>query len=108
LALKGSVDTIDSLSYFLFQQYFVGAMENIDHLQREIAARESELAELRERLAAAEQRSQAHDSWNWPLKEHEYQRYGRQMIVPGFGLDGLFIIQGTRRIMQKLMMRKAS
>lgn len=65
-------------------------MENIDHLQREIATRESELAELRSRLAAAEAQQQDAKIWTWPLKEHEYQRYGRQMIVPNFGLDGMF------------------
>ncbi|OAA48493.1 Molybdenum cofactor biosynthesis, MoeB [Metarhizium rileyi] len=66
-------------------------MEDIDLLRREIAVCESELARLRSRLAAAEAQQQDTNSevrWKWPLKEHEYQRYGRQMIVPNFGLDG--------------------
>lgn len=24
----------------------------------------------------------------WPLTEWEYERYGRQLILPGFGVDG--------------------
>jgi hypothetical protein len=26
-------------------------------------------------------------SWNWPLKQEEYRRYGRQMILNGFGIQ---------------------
>lgn len=64
-------------------------MDNIDHLRREIARRESELAELRRRLAVAENEERGgSEEWKWPLEEHEYQRYGRQMIVPKFGLHG--------------------
>lgn len=78
-------------------------MEDIDLLRREIAVCESELARLRSRLAAAEAQQQDTNSevrWKWPLKEHEYQRYGRQMIVPNFGLDGplsppLYCVQGV-------------
>lgn len=67
-------------------------MENIERLRKEIAVHESELADLRACLATAEaQQRQASPklNWKWPLEEHEYQRYGRQMIVPNFGLDGL-------------------
>ncbi|KID97073.1 Molybdenum cofactor biosynthesis, MoeB, partial [Metarhizium majus ARSEF 297] len=66
-------------------------MENIERLRKEIAVRESELADLRACLATAEaQQRQASPklNWKWPLEEHDYQRYGRQMIVPNFGLDG--------------------
>ena len=64
-------------------------MEEVDKLRREIAKREVELADLRSQLAAAE--SQARESkepWKWPLDNHEYERYSRQMIVPNFGLQG--------------------
>lgn len=27
-------------------------------------------------------------SWNWPLKETDYERYARQLVVPQFGLQG--------------------
>ncbi len=26
--------------------------------------------------------------WRWPLEENEYRRYGRQMIMPEFGIEG--------------------
>jgi len=78
-----------------------GNMHKIDHLRREIARRETELAELKSRLAVAESEERAqkqqHErdddgggetAWRWPLEEHDYERYGRQMIVPGFGLQG--------------------
>lgn len=67
----------------------------IDRLRREIAQRESELADLKSQLALAEsekrtadEASHADGGWKWPLKEDEYERYSRQMIVPNFGLQG--------------------
>lgn len=70
-------------------------MERIDHLRRDIAQRESELASLRAELALAESEERAREhqqdpessTWQWPLKEVEYERYSRQMIVPKFGLS---------------------
>lgn len=66
-------------------------MDKIDELQREIAKREAELADLRSQLAAAEseEREEKKQAWKWPLDTHEYERYSRQMIVPKFGLEGL-------------------
>jgi adenylyltransferase/sulfurtransferase len=70
-------------------------MDRIDQLRRDIAERESELAELRSKLAIAESEqrqqraaSEQKEAWRWPLEEHEYERYSRQMIVPNFGLQG--------------------
>ncbi|KAF5714731.1 molybdenum cofactor biosynthetic enzyme [Fusarium globosum] len=64
-------------------------MEEVDNLRREIAKREVELADLRSQLAAAEsQARESQESWKWPLDNHEYERYSRQMIVPNFGLQG--------------------
>lgn len=70
----------------------------IEHLRREIAQRESELADLKSQLAVAESAKREADNgadtsaapkdWKWPLKEEEYERYSRQMIVPNFGLQG--------------------
>ena len=71
-------------------------MDDIDHLRREIAAKESELADLRSQLALAESSKRAEDEdepsgpWKWPLSREEYERYGRQMVVPSFGLPGTF------------------
>ena len=64
------------------------AMDNIDRLREEIAQRESELAELKAQLAVSEKEfEKKNESWKWPLRPREYQRYGRQMIVPSFGLQ---------------------
>ncbi|KAI9158161.1 Adenylyltransferase and sulfurtransferase uba4 [Paramyrothecium foliicola] len=63
-------------------------MERIDHLRREIAKRELELADLRSQLALAESDQRQADGWKWPLEGREYERYSRQMIVPNFGLQG--------------------
>ncbi|KAL9477436.1 hypothetical protein ACSS6W_007277 [Trichoderma asperelloides] len=69
-------------------------MDKIEHLRKEIAQREAELADLRARLAAEEElrctagETQHGEEWKWPLDEHDYQRYSRQMIVPNFGLQG--------------------
>lgn len=72
-------------------------MDVINHLQREIAKREAELADLRSQLALAESknRDQNPESWKWPLAEYEYERYSRQMIVPGFGLEGIYTTKLT-------------
>lgn len=72
-------------------------MEKIEHLRKEIAQREAELAELRARLAAeeklrcAESETKHDEEWKWPLEEHDYERYSRQMIVPNFGLQGILL-----------------
>ncbi|PNY25283.1 Adenylyltransferase and sulfurtransferase uba4 [Tolypocladium capitatum] len=74
-------------------------MDKIDHLRREIAKRESELAHLKSQLAVAESEHGAQDEskpWPWPLQHHEYQRYGRQMIVPGFGLQAQLRLKNSR------------
>ncbi|KAL6904164.1 hypothetical protein GGI43DRAFT_421629 [Trichoderma evansii] len=69
-------------------------MDKIEHLRREIAQREAELVDLRARLAAeeklrcAESEKGEDEEWKWPLAEHDYERYSRQMIVPNFGLQG--------------------
>jgi adenylyltransferase/sulfurtransferase len=82
---------------FILTQRQTGArdssyMERIDQLRREIALRESDLADLRSQLAVAEseQRARQDDGssgWKWPLAQHEYDRYSRQMIVPKLGLE---------------------
>lgn len=71
-------------------------MDRIDQLRREIAQRESELADLRSQLALAESEhrtGQEHHQdapWRWPLPKGDYERYSRQMIVPKFGLPGTY------------------
>ena len=87
-------------------------MENpynrIEALQTQIAALERQLQELKSQLASAQDAAKEADGdgvsnvqysrddpllagsegWDWPLAPDEYVRYGRQMIVPGIGLDG--------------------
>lgn len=78
-------------------------VNNVEQLTREIAQRETELARLKARLTACgaeaqrereqglglvHEQQQQEEAWKWPLAEHEYERYGRQMIVPKFGRDG--------------------
>ncbi|KAK5988559.1 Adenylyltransferase and sulfurtransferase uba4 [Cladobotryum mycophilum] len=76
-------------------------MDTIENLRREIAQREAELADLKSQLAVAESRRGDGDEedmkgWKWPLERHNYERYSRQMIVPGFGLQGQLRINKAR------------
>jgi adenylyltransferase/sulfurtransferase len=87
-------------------------MENLEQtcasLRAQIAATEAQLAGLKRELEIAEQaaadvksqgtvRTIAADERNdnvtrkWPLLGEEYKRYGRQMIVPQLGLQGMCI-----------------
>ena len=54
----------------------------IEALRAELSSLEAEL----ERLDDAEQ--EARTPAHLPLRLDEYKRYGRQMILPGFGLPG--------------------
>lgn len=79
-------------------------MDNLEHtcasLRAQIAATESQLAHLKRELHRAEHNARnaanqeignkANGKRNWPMLREEYKRYGRQMIVPQFGLQGEF------------------
>ncbi|OTA05594.1 hypothetical protein A9Z42_0062840 [Trichoderma parareesei] len=84
-------------------------MDKIENLKREIAQREAELQDLRKQLAEAEAETPSVENgrdtttsqsggegWKWPLEEHEYERYSRQMIVPNFGLQGQLNIKNAK------------
>ncbi|KAI0160384.1 adenylyltransferase [Xylariaceae sp. FL1272] len=73
----------------------------IQQLKEHIAKTEVELQRLKAQLAqyessprASPAAPQAHPSttpdpeWKWPLKEEEYNRYGRQLILPSIGIKG--------------------
>ncbi|CAK7231381.1 hypothetical protein SCUCBS95973_007892 [Sporothrix curviconia] len=82
-------------------------------LRRRIALAEAELASLRQQLAQAEadeaaaeaeqqQQLQQHDaihslngSGKWPLREEEYGRYARQLILPSIGVAGQLALKNA-------------
>lgn len=68
-------------------------------LRELISKTESDLARLKAGLARVEAvgekaKSEADDAevdgWKWPLRAQEYDRYGRQLILPNFGIHGEF------------------
>ena len=84
-------------------------MDEIDGLKRQIQDKEAELERLRSRLHAAEGLTAAeglgqeqkpepppstrddqpkNTEWKWPLLTDEYERYGRQLLIPEVGVKG--------------------
>ncbi|KAH8905358.1 ThiF family protein [Coniochaeta sp. PMI_546] len=64
-------------------------------LRGRVETAEKELRDLKAQLAQAEELAQearrketSNGLWKWPLEADEYERYGRQMILPGFGVQG--------------------
>ncbi|KAI6351549.1 Urmylation protein [Pyricularia grisea] len=77
------------------------ADKSAEELRAQIAECEATLQSLKEQLAAAEaaktppysgstetDRGSISSSWKWPLAEAEYDRYGRQLILPTVGIQG--------------------
>ena len=80
----------------------------VAHLRAQIDILESQLLDLKQQLARAEETTSVIDTpsspdqyseytnqcnlapsaWRWPLNHGEYKRYGRQMILPEIGLQG--------------------
>lgn len=66
-------------------------------LRKQISALEAQLQKLKGDLAQVEASDTVHcgspvtrlTGKTWPLSQEEYKRYGRQMIVPSFGIQGL-------------------
>jgi len=81
------------------------ATSSAEVLRSQIATTEEGLRRLREQLAAVEAK-EAEDlnqlslqekpglvtQGKWPLELEEYRRYGRQMIVPNFGIQGILLL----------------
>lgn len=79
------------------------ARKSAQQLREQISKAEENLRNLREQLAQAEAYEEAQDQdqeaetdaastngsvWKWPLKAEEYDRYGRQLILPNVGIQG--------------------
>ncbi|KAM4054463.1 thiF family protein [Hirsutella rhossiliensis] len=76
-------------------------METSESLRAEIAKQEAHLASLKARLVVQEAKEEEAQrktprSPPRPLTSHEYERYGRQMIVPGFGLQAQLRLKQSR------------
>ncbi|OHE96213.1 ThiF family protein [Colletotrichum orchidophilum] len=66
-------------------------MSRIEELRHKVARAEHELQNLKEQLASAEKEAQEEASaqpWKWPLQPEDYERYGRQLIIPQVGVKG--------------------
>lgn len=68
-------------------------MDRAEALRQEILKTEDHLKALKAELAAADTQSSKRDTssdsrWKWPLSAPEYERYGRQLIVPAVGVSG--------------------
>ncbi|KAI3332946.1 ThiF family protein [Ustulina deusta] len=74
----------------------------IERLKVQISKTEVELRQLKTQLAelealparpsseapARDQATETRQEWTWPLKEEEYARYGRQLVLPSVGIRG--------------------
>ncbi|KAK1716805.1 ThiF family protein [Colletotrichum acutatum] len=71
-------------------------MSRVEELRRKVAEAELDLKNLKEQLASAEKEAQEEASasssssqpWKWPLQPEDYERYGRQLIIPQVGVKG--------------------
>lgn len=65
------------------------AEQRRQEIQKRITELKSELHDLEEELRRVESEANS-SSKHLPMHLDEYRRYGRQMILPGFGLQGAF------------------
>jgi adenylyltransferase/sulfurtransferase len=76
-------------------------------LRNQILATEAQLKRLKEELAQVVTSTEAQveldkplskspltqrNGQHWPLSREEFKRYGRQMIVPSIGIQGLYFL----------------
>lgn len=62
-------------------------------LEAELQAAEAHVASLRQELAKIEDeiaQDENPSTQKWPLSPNDYERYGRQIIVPNVGVQGKF------------------
>ncbi|KAJ2976930.1 hypothetical protein NUW58_g7966 [Xylaria curta] len=78
----------------------------VEQLKAQISKTEEELRQLKTQLAELEasvrrpasaqgQPTEAPQEWKWPLKEEEYARYGRQLVLPSVGIKGQLRLKST-------------
>lgn len=69
-------------------------MDKVKLLRRKVAEAALELENLKQELQQAEEEAQeaqdapAQHPWKWPLQPEDYERYGRQLIIPNVGVLG--------------------
>lgn len=102
------VDTSLTPNHLNHQKAMEAANASAEGLKRQIAATEIQLQKLKDDLAKVEASdaaqklnslslsgspvTQLNGSGKWPLSQEEYKRYGRQMIVPSIGIQGLYLL----------------
>lgn len=79
------------------------ARKSADQLREQIIKAEEELRALKEQLAQVDEQTldpgpvpswkeqekeNGTPAWKWPLSAEEYERYGRQLILPSVGIHG--------------------
>lgn len=83
------------------------ANASAEALRKQILETEAQLQRLKDQLAQVEAESVVQaggvdetsisgslvtEDRKWPLSAEDYKRYGRQMIVPSIGIQGMFYI----------------
>jgi adenylyltransferase/sulfurtransferase len=81
-------------------------MADLDEFKDRIIALEAELEALRIDLAEAEANLERQEESNsaelaaapspWPLRPEEYERYGRQLIIPALGIKGQLRLRASK------------
>lgn len=89
---------------------------SIEELRQQILTTEKQLAHLKEQLQKVENHDKAEaqpdatsstaGSQKWPLTQEEYNRYGRQMIMPTIGLKGKNSL--PRQVLELMLNRSTS
>ncbi|KAL2889947.1 Adenylyltransferase and sulfurtransferase uba4 [Ceratocystis lukuohia] len=73
--------------------------EQLRHLNSELLEVEARAASLRKDIARVETEltfEKASNLGAWPLEVREYERYGRQIIVPNVGVQGQLFLKNSR------------
>ncbi|KAL5606484.1 hypothetical protein BROUX41_002891 [Berkeleyomyces rouxiae] len=69
---------------------------NLQRLKLVLAQVEAKAALLRKEIAALEIEEKNGGDSGWPLEPHDYERYGRQIIVPNVGVQGQLHLKNSK------------